>query len=117
MAASRNGNLEAVLAVLDPDVVLRVDPVAVKAAAANEARGAPRLVPELRGAADVARVFLGSAQAAQAALVDGTPGAAWAPGGRPRAVWAFKVEQGRITEVQVIADPKTIARLDVFLLD
>ena len=102
---------------LDPDVVLRVDPVAVKAAAANEAKGAPRLVPELRGAADVARVFLGSAQVARPALVDGTPGAAWAPGGRPRAIWAFKVEQGRIVEVQFIADPKAIARLEVLVLD
>jgi RNA polymerase sigma factor (sigma-70 family) len=117
MAASRDGNLEAVLAVLDPDVVLRVDPVAVKAAAANEAKGAPRLVREVRGAADVARVFLGTAQAARPALVDGTPGAAWAPGGHPRAIWAFKVEQGRIVEVQFIADPKKIARLDVLLLD
>ena len=117
MAASRDGNLEAVLAVLDPDVVLRVDPVAVKAAAANEAKGAPRLVGEVRGAADVARVFLGGAQAARPVLVDGTPGAAWAPGGRPRAIWTFKVEQGRIVEVQVIANPKTIARLEVLLLD
>jgi RNA polymerase sigma-70 factor (ECF subfamily) len=117
MAASRDGNLEAVLAVLDPDVVLRVDPVGVKAAAANAAKGAPRLVPEVRGAADVARVFLGSAQTARAALVDGTPGAAWVDGGRPRAVWAFKVEQGRIVKMQFIADPKTIARLEVLLLD
>jgi RNA polymerase sigma factor (sigma-70 family) len=117
MAASRDGDLEAVLAVLDPDVVLRVDPVAVKAAAANEAKGAPRLVREVRGAANVARVFLGSAQVARPVLVDGTPGAAWAPGGHPRAVWAFKVEQGRIVEVQFIADPKSIARLEVLLVD
>jgi RNA polymerase sigma-70 factor (ECF subfamily) len=117
MAASREGNLEAVLAVLDPDVVLRVDPAGVRAAAANEAKGAPRLVPEMRGAAEVARVFLGSARAARPALVDGTPGAAWAPGGHPRAIWAFKVEQGHIVEVQFIVDPKTIARLEVLLLD
>jgi len=117
MAASRDGNLEAVLAVLDPDVVLRADPVIVKAAAANQAKGAPRLVREVRGASDVARVFLGSAQAARPALIDGTPGAAWAPGGQPRAIWAFKVEQGRIVEVQVIADPKAIARLEVLLVD
>jgi len=117
MAASREGNLEAVLAVLDPEVILRVDPAAVKAAAANAAKGAPRLVPEVRGAADVARVFLGSAQVARSALVDGTPGAAWAPGGRPRAVWAFKVEQGRIVEVEFMVDPKTIARLEVLLVD
>jgi RNA polymerase sigma factor (sigma-70 family) len=117
MAASRDGDLDAVLAVLDPDVVLRVDPVAVKAAAAREARGAPRLVAEVRGAADVARVFLGSAQVARPALVDGTPGAAWAPGGHPRAIWAFKVEQGRIVELEFVADPKALARLDVLLLD
>ena len=117
MTASRDGNLDAVLAVLDPDVVLRADPVAVKAAAAREARGAPHLVSEVRGAADVARVFLGRAQAAQPALIDGTPGAAWAPGGRPRGLFAFKVEQGRIVEVQFIADPKKIARLEVLLLD
>jgi RNA polymerase sigma factor (sigma-70 family) len=117
MAASRDGNLEAVLAVLDPEVILRVDSAAVKAAAANAAKGAPRLVPEVRGAADVARVFLGSARVARPALVDGTPGAAWAPDGRPRAVWAFHVEQGRIVEVQFIVDPKTIARLEVLLVD
>jgi len=117
MTASREGNLDAVLAVLDPDVVLRADPVAVKAAAAREAKGAPHLVSEVRGAADVARVFLGRAQAAQPALIDGTPGAAWAPGGRPRGVFAFKVEEGRIVEVQFIADPKKIARLEVLLLD
>jgi len=117
MAASREGDLEAVLAVLDPDVVLRVDAVGVKAAAANAAKGAPRLVPELRGAVDVARVFLGSAQAARPVLVDGTAGYAWAPDGRPRAVWAFKVEQGRIVEVQFIADTKTIARLEVLLVE
>ena len=117
MAASRDGDLDAVLAVLDPEVVLRVDAVGVKAAAKNASKGAPRLAPEVRGAADVARVFLGSAQAARPVLVDGTPGAAWAPGGRPHAVWAFKVEQGRIVEVQFIADPKTIARLEVLLVD
>lgn len=117
MAASRDGDLDAVLAVLDPNVVLRVDPVAVKAAAARKARGAPRLASELHGATEVARVFLGRAQAAQPALVDGTPGAAWAPGGHPCAVWTFKVDHGRIVEVQVIADPKAIARLDVLLVD
>jgi RNA polymerase sigma-70 factor (ECF subfamily) len=117
MAASRDGDLEALLAVLDPDVVLRVDGVAVRAAAANAANGAPRLVPEVHGATDVARVFLGSAQAARPVLVDGAPGAAWAPGGRPRAVWTFNVKQGRIVEVQFIADPKTIARLEVLLVD
>jgi len=71
----------------------------------------------LRGAADVARVFLGSARAARAVLVDGTPGAAWAPGGRARAVWAFKVERGRIVEVELTADPRSIERIEVLLVD
>jgi RNA polymerase sigma factor (sigma-70 family) len=117
MAASREGNLEALLAVLDPDVVLRVDAVAVKAAAAREVHGAPRLAREMRGAADVARVFLGRAQVARPALVDGTPCAVWAPGGHTRGIFALKVEQGRIVEVQIVVDPRSIARLDVLLLD
>ena len=116
MAASRDGNLDALLAVLDPDVVLHVDPVAVKAAAAREAQGAPRLAREVRGSSEVAGVFLGRAQVAQPALVDGTPGAAWAPGGQARAIFAFKVEHGRIVEMQIISDPKMIARHDVLLL-
>jgi RNA polymerase sigma-70 factor (ECF subfamily) len=117
MVASREGDLEAVLAVLDPDVVLRVDAAAVRGAATNEARGAPRLVPETRGAANVARVFLGSARAAQSTLVDGTPGAAWWHAGKARVVWTFKVARGRIVELEVVADPKAIERLEVLLLD
>jgi RNA polymerase sigma-70 factor (ECF subfamily) len=117
MLASREGDFEAVLAVLDPDVVLRVDAALVRAAATNEAKGAPRLVPETRGAADVARVFLGSARAARPTLVDGTPGAAWWHAGQPRALWTFKVAHGRIVELQVIGDPKVIARLEVLALD
>jgi RNA polymerase sigma-70 factor (ECF subfamily) len=97
--------------------VLRVDAALVRAAATNEAKGAPRLVPETRGAADVARVFLGSARAARPTLVDGTPGAAWWHAGQPRALWTFKVAHGRIVELQVIGDPKVIARLEVLALD
>jgi RNA polymerase sigma-70 factor (ECF subfamily) len=117
LAASREGNLDALLAVLDPDIVLHVDRVAVRAAAAREAHGAPRLTSEMRGAADVARVFLGRAQVARPALVDGTPSAVWVHDGRTRAVFALKVVQGRIVEVQLTVDPKSIDRLDVLLLD
>jgi RNA polymerase sigma-70 factor (ECF subfamily) len=117
LTASRNGNLDALLAVLDPDVLLRVDPVTVKAAAARESRGAPHLVAEMRGAPDVARAFLGRARAAQLALVEGTPCAAWAQGGRARAIFALKIREGRIVEVQIVSEAKAIARLDVLLLD
>src|SRR5216117_4475234 len=50
LAASRSGNFGALLAVLDPDVVLRADSAAVRMAAARQAVGAPKLAPDLRGA-------------------------------------------------------------------
>ena len=46
-----------------------------------------------------------------------TVSSATSQGAWPRAVWAFNVEQGRIVEVQFVADPKTIARLEVLLVD
>src|SRR6266498_2035175 len=79
LAASRSGNFNALLAVLDPDVVLRADSTAVKVAAAREAVGAPKLAPEVRGARTVAESFAGRAAAAQPALINGAPGLVWAP--------------------------------------
>src|SRR5213593_1837753 len=79
LAASRGGDFAALLAVLDPDVVLRADPAAVRAGASSE----------VRGAAAVAKTFSGRARAAQPALVNGAAGAVWAPGGRPRVVFGF----------------------------
>ncbi len=73
LAASRDGNFAALLALLDPDVVLRADSAAVLA-------GAPG---EVRGAEAVAETFKGRARVAQPALVNGAVGAVWAPGGRP----------------------------------
>ena len=113
LAASRAGDFQALLAVLDPDVVLRADRVAVAAAAANRAQGAPPFTPEMRGAAAVAEAFRGRARAAQPALVDGAPGAVWAPGGQVRAVFGFVIAEGKIVEMEVIADPAHIAELDV----
>ncbi|WP_379988390.1 hypothetical protein [Dokdonella soli] len=65
------------LSVLDPDVVLRADAVAVLASASRQGVGAPKLAPEVRGAAAVADTFLGRARFAQAALVNGAMGAMW----------------------------------------
>src|SRR2546425_11494931 len=81
LAASRSGNFGALLAVLDPDVVLRADSAAVRMAAARQAVGAPKLAPELRGAPAVAESLSGRAGAAQPAFIDGAPGLVWAPGG------------------------------------
>jgi RNA polymerase sigma-70 factor, ECF subfamily len=107
LAASRGGDFEALLAVLDPDVVLRADEAAARS-------GAPR---EVRGAAGVAGTFSGRARAAQPALVDGAPGLAWAPGGMPRVVFGFTIAEGRVVAIEMIADPERIGQLDLVLLD
>jgi RNA polymerase sigma-70 factor, ECF subfamily len=116
LAAARHGDFQALLAVLDPDVVLHADGVAVATARANQSRGAPPLAAKVRGAAAVAEVFRGRAQTAQPALVDGAPAVAWAPGGKPQAIFGFVIADGKIVEVEIIADPARLARLDVRLL-
>lgn len=107
LAASRAGDFDALLALLDPSVVVRADAAAVQAGAA----------PEVRGPAEVAGTFAGRARAAQPALVDGAVGLAWAPGGQPRVVFDFEIEDGRIVGVELIADPERLAELDLELLD
>ena len=96
LAASRGGDFDALLAVLDPDVVLHADRTATDAAAARVAQGAPApaLASELRGARAVADSFRGRARGARPALIDGLAGAAWAPGGTARAVFAFTFGPG-----------------------
>src|SRR6266496_4892646 len=116
LAASRSGNLGALLAVLDPDVVLRADSAAVRMAAARQAVGAPKLAPELRGAPAVAESLSGRAGAAQPALIDGAPGLVWAPGGKPRAAFTFTIARHKIVRIDLIADPEYLRRLDVTLL-
>jgi RNA polymerase sigma-70 factor (ECF subfamily) len=111
LAASRNGDFNALLAVLDPDVVLKADRVAVAGSAANP--GAPRLAPEVHGAATVATAFSGRAKAAQLALLDGMPGAVWAPGGTPRVAFAFTIEDDRIVGIEIVADPDRVHQLEV----
>ena len=108
LAASRDGNFGALLTLLDPDVVLRADEAAVRTGAPGEVRGAPA----------VADTFSGRARFARPALVDGSAGAVWAPGGRPRVVFSFSITGGKIVEIDVLADPTRLRRLDlVFLKD
>ncbi|GAA4030196.1 sigma-70 family RNA polymerase sigma factor [Allokutzneria multivorans] len=118
LAASRGGDFEALLAVLDPDVVLRADEVAVALAAAAQGSGAPALASEVRGASAVAHAFIGRARGAKPVLVDGVVGAAWAPDGDPRGVLDFIVVGGRIVGIEVVADPEYIRQArPVFLAD
>jgi len=107
LAASRNGDFDALLAVLDPDVVLRADSAAVRAGASRE----------VRGAAAVADTFSGRARAAQPALLNGAVGAVWAPRGRPRVVFGFTIKRGKIVEIELVADPARLRQLDLALLD
>ena len=110
LAAARNGEFSALLALLDPDVVLRADRTAV-------ARPRAQLEAEVRGATAVAKAFTGRAQGAQAAVVDGAVGAVWASGGTPRAGFEFTIVSGKIVAIDLLADPAQLQELDVQILD
>jgi RNA polymerase sigma factor (sigma-70 family) len=107
LAAARGGDFDALLAVLDPDVVLRADEAAV-------AMGSPTLV---RGARSVAETFVGRARAARPMLVDGLAGLVWSSEGRPRVVFECRVSGEAIMEISMIADPDRLAELQLAPLD
>ena len=107
LAASRDGDFDALLALLDPDVVLRADHAAVQVGASKE----------VHGAAAVAATFAGRARAALPALVNGVAGAVWAPGGRPRIVFDFTMSDGKIVAIELLADPERLRRLDLAVRD
>jgi RNA polymerase sigma-70 factor (ECF subfamily) len=106
LQASRNGEFDALLALLDPDVVLRADEAAA-------AMGAP---PEIRGPSAVAEMFSGRAQAARPALIDGDPGAIWAQAGQTRVVFAFTIDGATISAIDMVAAPDDISELDIVVL-
>jgi RNA polymerase sigma factor (sigma-70 family) len=116
LAAARGDDFAALLAVLDPDVVLRADAAAVVASRARASAGAPQLASEIRGATAVANTFKGRASEAQIALIEGEAGLVWAHAGRPLAVFEFAIEDGRIVEIDLTMNAKSVAALDVNLL-
>jgi RNA polymerase sigma-70 factor, ECF subfamily len=109
-AASRHGDFDALVAVLDPDVVIRADVGVAPLGAATEVRGAP-------AAAAQALTFSRLAPYAQPALVNGAAGVVVAPRGRPFAVMGFTVKRGKIVEIDVLADPARLHQLDLEVLD
>ena len=115
LAAARGGDLAALLAVLDPDVVARVDRLAVQWAESRATAGVPKLAQEIRGAAAVAQAFSGTARAAQPALVNGAAGLVWTPDGQPRSVMSFTVRRGKIVAIDLIADAERIRQLDLVI--
>ncbi|GAA0460740.1 sigma-70 family RNA polymerase sigma factor [Streptomyces olivaceiscleroticus] len=106
LAASRRGDLDALLAVLAPDVVRRADPAALPPGAATVLRGA-------RAVAEGTLVFGRRARDAEPALVNGAPGVVVAPAGRLVLVLTLAIEHDRITAYEVIADPARMRRLDL----
>jgi RNA polymerase sigma-70 factor, ECF subfamily len=101
LAASRQGDMAQLLAILDPEVVLRADTTAMKLGAAAEVRGADA----------VAAFFKGRAQAASPVLIDGSVGIRVAPGGRLLLVLRPTIVDGRIVDLEAVADRGTLARL------
>ena len=109
LAASRGGDFDALVALLDPNVVLRADSTVVKRPRAN-------LQPEVRGALAVADAFAGRAAGAQTAMIDGFVGAVWVQGGRPRAVFEFRIAHGKIVSIEVVGDPERLGELELEVL-
>jgi RNA polymerase sigma factor (sigma-70 family) len=108
LAAARGGDFEALVAVLDPDVVLRADSGAMLAGLSREEHGAPAVAR---------RAAKGRARAARPALVNGTVGVVVAPRGQLLMVLGFTIRGGKIVEIDAIANPERLSRLDLVLLD
>lgn len=106
LAASRSGDLAGLLAMLDPDAVMRADATTVATGAATEVRGAEA----------VAAIFSGGAKAAWPALVNGVANLVWMHRGQPRVVFAFTIEDAAVTAIDLIGDPDRLRALEVTVL-
>jgi RNA polymerase sigma-70 factor (ECF subfamily) len=109
LAASRDGDFDALLALLDPDVVLRADSTVVKRRRSGMER-------EVGGAPAVAGTFAGRARGAQMAIIDGFVGAMWAQGGRTRVVFDFRIAHGKIVGIEMVADPDRLGQMELEVL-
>jgi RNA polymerase sigma-70 factor (ECF subfamily) len=109
LAAARAGDMNALLAVLDPEVVRRGDRAALPAGASTAVRGAHIVAEETVSNARRARF-------AQSALVNGALGIVMVVRGRLRIALSFAIKDDRITEIDVIADPTRLHRLEVAAL-
>jgi RNA polymerase sigma-70 factor (ECF subfamily) len=106
LAAAREGDFDALVALLDPDIILRAD----------SGPGLPEATLELRGAAEVAGRALTYARLQllnRPVLVNGMPGMIAYRDGRPFSVGAITVRGGKIVEMDILADPERLAQLDL----
>ena len=106
LAASKSGDVQGLLAVLDPNVVFRADEAAVQIGGPAAAHGAEA----------VAAHFKGRARAARPAVIDGAMGAAVVVAGALHIVLRLKMQYGKIVAIEAVADPATLAALDLAVL-
>lgn len=109
LSALRAGDFEGLLAVLDPDVLVRLGP----------GTGAPGAPQEIRGAENWARGAVAYSQLAQfvrPALIDGAVGLVFAPRGKLLRALSFTIVNGKIVEVEIITDPQRLQQLDLSIL-
>jgi len=112
LGALRAGDFKALLAMLDPDVVVRIDEAAAGLGAAREIHGAENWA---RGAVAFSRTM--RMEFVQTALVDGVVGLVVARGGRLFRVMRFTVERGKIANVEIVGDPARMETLEVKILE
>ena len=104
LAASRGGDFDALMSLLDPDVVVRSDATAMQGAGAR---------PKAEGATAVATWFSQGAKGLQGAIIDGTAGIVWAPGGQVQGVLGLTITDSTIVEITLIADPERMRTFDI----
>jgi RNA polymerase sigma-70 factor (ECF subfamily) len=109
LTASRGGEFDALLAVVDPDVVVRADHAAIALGALSEVRGAPAVATR-------SLTFSWCTRFSQPALVNGAGGVVVAPRDRLSAVMLFTIRHGKIAEIDALADPARLRQLDLAVL-
>jgi RNA polymerase sigma factor (sigma-70 family) len=109
LAAAREGDFEALLDVLDPDVILRADRGAVSIGSSRIVRGAAKVA---RQASAFSRLDID----VRPALVNGAVGTVTLRDGQPFAIAGFTVRNRRIVEMDVFADPERLSQLDLVIL-
>ncbi|MBV8998575.1 MAG: RNA polymerase sigma factor SigJ [Solirubrobacterales bacterium] len=108
LAAARDGDFEGLVAVLDPDVVLRAD--------GGDLAGLTRYIRGAETVATQASMWSRVALDMRRALVNGTPGFVSTRDGQPFSVAAVTISGGRIVEIDILADPERLAKLDLAVL-
>jgi len=116
LRAARAGDLEGLLAVLDPDAVVRIDAAARMATGAADAANVAR---EIRGASAWVNQFVALSRGlrfVQPALINGSVGLILAPGGKLSRALTFTFTNAKVTQVEVIGDPARLRELDIAVL-